>query len=76
MSLFFGTPRSLGRATATASASFFPHCEQRSRGARAPSVVDQPTKRARALGFDVTLGVARGSGGESRGYRLTQLYTI
>jgi len=43
-------PRGLGFATATTSAAFFPHFEQRSLGARALSVVDQPTKRARASG--------------------------
>ena len=37
-------------ATATTSAAFFPHCEQRSRGARPLSVVDPPTRRARASG--------------------------
>jgi hypothetical protein len=47
---FFGTPRGLGLATATTSAAFFPHFEQRSRGARALSVLDQPTRRARASG--------------------------
>jgi hypothetical protein len=26
---FFGTPRGLGLATATTSAAFLPHCEQR-----------------------------------------------
>jgi hypothetical protein len=43
---FVGIPRGLGLATATTSAAFFRHCEQRSRGARALSVVAQPTKRA------------------------------
>ena len=38
--------RGLGLATATTSAAFFPHCEQRIRGASASRVVDQPTKRA------------------------------
>jgi len=47
---FFGTPRGLGLATATTSAAFFPHFEQRSRGSRALSGIDQPTKRARAWG--------------------------
>jgi hypothetical protein len=32
---FFGIPRGLGRATATTSATFLPHCEQRIRGAAA-----------------------------------------
>ena len=40
--------RDLGFATATTSAAFFPHCEQRSRGASASSVAFQPTRRARA----------------------------
>jgi hypothetical protein len=44
------TPRGLGLATATTSAAFFPHLEQRSRGARVSSDVDQPTRRARASG--------------------------
>jgi hypothetical protein len=43
-------PRGLGFATATTSAAFFPHCEQRSRGASVFSVVDQPTRRAGASG--------------------------
>ena len=41
-------PRGLGLATATTSAAFFPHCEQRRRGATALSVVDQPARRAGA----------------------------
>ena len=48
--VFFGTLRGLGLATATTSAAFVPHFEQRSRGASALNVVDQPTKRARAWG--------------------------
>jgi hypothetical protein len=44
-------PRGLGVATATISAAFLlPHREQRSCGASALSVIDQPTKRARASG--------------------------
>jgi hypothetical protein len=43
-------PRGLGFATAATSASFRPHCEQRSRGASASSVIDHPTRRARASG--------------------------
>jgi len=43
-------PRGLGFATATTSAAFFPHREQRSRGARALSVIDQPTRRAKTSG--------------------------
>ena len=39
---YFGTPRGRGFATATTSAAFFPHCEHRSRGASADSVVEQP----------------------------------
>jgi hypothetical protein len=38
----------LGLATATTSAAFFPHCEQRNRGARSSSIIDQPIRRARA----------------------------
>lgn len=41
-------PRGLGRATATTSAAFFPHSEQRIRCASASSIVDQPTRCARA----------------------------
>jgi hypothetical protein len=41
-----GTPRGLGLATATTSAAFFPHCEQRRRSASSLSVIDQPTRRA------------------------------
>jgi hypothetical protein len=37
-----------GFATATTSAAFFPHCEQRNRGANSMSVVAQATRRARA----------------------------
>src|ERR1700694_4978044 len=61
MSLFFGTPRGLGLATATTSAAFLPHCEQRSRGARALSVVVRPTRRAtRLTGRGLScLGIAR-----------------
>jgi hypothetical protein len=39
-----------GFATATTSAAFFPHCEQRNRGANSMSVVAQATRRARASG--------------------------
>ena len=42
--------RGLGLAAATTSAAFFPLLEQRSRGPKSSSVVDQPTKRARASG--------------------------
>jgi hypothetical protein len=45
---FFGTPRGLGLATATTSAAFFPHLEQRIRVARAASVTDLPPMRANA----------------------------
>ena len=50
MSLFFGMLRGLGLATATTSAVFSPHCEQRIRCASSVSVTDQPTRRARASG--------------------------
>ena len=43
-------PRGLGLATAITSAAFFPHFEQRIRGASALSVIDQPTRRAKASG--------------------------
>lgn len=43
-------PRGLGLATATTSAVFFPHCEQRIRCASSLSVIDQPTRRASASG--------------------------
>jgi hypothetical protein len=45
---FFGTPRGFGLATATTSAAFPPHCEDRIRGASSWKVSDQPTRRARA----------------------------
>jgi hypothetical protein len=47
---FFGIPRGLGRATATTSATFLPHCEQRIRGASSLSVTFQPTRRTSASG--------------------------
>ena len=40
----------LGLATATTSAAFLPHFEQRIRSASSFSVTDQPTRRARASG--------------------------
>ena len=43
-------PRGLGRATATTSATFLPHCEQRIRVANAASVTFLPTSRASASG--------------------------
>lgn len=43
-------PLGPGLATATTSAAFFPHCEQRRRVAKASSVMDQPTRRASASG--------------------------
>jgi hypothetical protein len=43
-------PRGLGLVTATTCAAFFRQFEQRSRSARALSVIDQPTRRARASG--------------------------
>jgi hypothetical protein len=43
-------PRGLGRATATTSATFFPHCEQRIRVESAASVTDLPASRASASG--------------------------
>jgi hypothetical protein len=55
---FFGIPRGLGFATAATSAAFFPQREQRSRGASALSVVDQPTRR-QCFRLDVTRGPAR-----------------
>ena len=47
---FFGMPRGLGLATATTSAAFFPHLEQRIRSASSRSVIFQPTRRASASG--------------------------
>jgi hypothetical protein len=47
---FFRTPRSLGLATATTSATFFPHCEHRIRCARAANVAERPAIRASASG--------------------------
>jgi hypothetical protein len=47
---FLGTPRGLGRATATTSATFFPHCEHRIRVASCASVADLPAIRASASG--------------------------
>jgi hypothetical protein len=47
---FFGTPRGLGLATATTSAAFFPHLEQRIPGASSFGVTFQPTRHARACG--------------------------
>jgi hypothetical protein len=55
---FSHAPRGLGLATATTSAAFLPHCEQRIRSARAWSITFQPTRRARASGFVATLVVA------------------
>ena len=43
-------PRGLGFATATTSAAFFPHCEQRSRNASTLRVNDHPTKRSKFPG--------------------------
>ena len=43
-------PLGLGFAIAHTWASFFPHCEHRSRGARSTSIIDQPTRRASAWG--------------------------
>jgi len=43
---FFGTPRGLGRATATTSAAFLPHLEHRIRSASSLSVILYPTRRA------------------------------
>jgi hypothetical protein len=40
-------PRGLGFATATTSAAFFPHCEQRSRNASTSRVNHHPTKRSK-----------------------------
>ena len=50
---FFGTPRGLGFATATTSAAFFPHLEQRIRSASCFSVIFQPTRRATCPGQDL-----------------------
>jgi hypothetical protein len=47
---FLGTPLGLGLATATTSAAFFPHLEQRIRDASSCNVTFQPTRRARACG--------------------------
>jgi len=46
-------PRGLGLATATTSAAFFPHREQRRPCASSLSATDQPTSRARASGAAV-----------------------
>ena len=46
---FFGTPRGLGLATATTSAAFFPHLEQRIRSASSFSVTFQPPRRSERL---------------------------
>jgi hypothetical protein len=43
-------PRRLGRATATTSATFLPHCEQRIRVASAANVAALPALRASASG--------------------------
>jgi hypothetical protein len=43
-------PRGLGRATATTSATFLPHCEQRIRVASCASVTDLPASLASASG--------------------------
>ena len=43
-------PRGLGLATATTSATFFPHCAQRIRLASAASATDLPAMRASASG--------------------------
>jgi hypothetical protein len=50
-------PRGLDFATATPSAAFFPHLEQRIRGASSVSVTFQPTRRER-LGLNLA---ARGA---------------
>jgi hypothetical protein len=47
---FFGIPRGLGLATATTSATFFPHCEHRIRLASVTKVTDLPAIRASASG--------------------------
>jgi hypothetical protein len=47
---FFGTPLGLGLAAATTSAPFLPHLEHRIRSASSLSVIDQPTRRAKASG--------------------------
>jgi hypothetical protein len=49
-SLGFDVPRGLGLATATTSAAFLPHFEQRIRCASSLRVADQPMRRARASG--------------------------
>ena len=43
-------PRGLGLATATSSATFLPHCEQRIRAASFENVTDLPAIRASASG--------------------------
>jgi hypothetical protein len=49
-----------GFATATTPADFLPHCEQRSRGARDSSEVDQPRRQAdQGPWLDLTRGSAR-----------------
>jgi hypothetical protein len=47
---FFGTPRGLGLATATTSATFIAHSEHRIRAARAANVAARPAIRASASG--------------------------
>jgi hypothetical protein len=47
---FFGTPRGLGLATATTSATFLPHCEHCIRVASAAKVTDLPGIRTSASG--------------------------
>jgi hypothetical protein len=51
--------RGLGLATATTSAAFFPHREQRNLGASALSVVDRPQQARQDFWCDVTRGAAR-----------------
>jgi hypothetical protein len=48
--VLFRTPRGLGLATATISATFLPHCEHRIRCARAANVAERPPIRASATG--------------------------
>jgi hypothetical protein len=54
-------PRGLGRATATTSATFLPHCEQRIRVASVASATFLPTSRASASG-SMCLDAPHGAG--------------
>jgi hypothetical protein len=55
----FCSPRGLGLATATTSATFFPHREQRIRVASAASVTFLPSEPGERFRLDVPRGAAR-----------------